>query len=147
MEEVGRLADRPDFLVEVRSTYGAAKRKQTTVNCLGGVVTPLFTILGKGITYGGYVHLFPGVTHKDDFLDLAADDISLLSTSFKALAALGIISPGNTPYYQTLYDETNFHYCCCFAPGITFETSLKLDYWNVEVGAVLVVYYIYYALI
>ena len=141
------MGDRPDFLVEVRSTYGAARRKQTTKNCLGGAVTPLFTILGKGITYGGYVHLFPGVTHKDDFLDPAADGISLLSTSFSNLAILGITSPGATPCYQTLYDETNFHYCCNIAPGITFETSFEIDYWNVEAGAVLVVYYIYYALI
>jgi len=141
------MADRPDFLVETRSTYGAAKRKQGTKNCQPGLVTPLLTIPGKGITYGGFVHLWPAVTHKDDFLDIIADNISLLSTSFKELAILGITSPGAIPCYQSLYDETNFHYCCRISPGITFEQSFQVDYWNVEVGAVLVTYWLYYALI
>ncbi len=141
------MADRPDFLVETRYTFGTARWAQGVRNCIAGDVSTFATIEGKGITLGGFIKCSPDETHNGDYVYLLLDGRLISSHPFFDLIRYNLTTPGYAPIFIRDYDETNFRYGLCISSGLTFETELKVQYRNFTADSYLVSYHIYYALI
>jgi len=124
-----------------RPKYGAATASQGSKICAVVNTTVLTTISGKGIIYGGNVYLHPDVSHKNDYVQLIADSAPLIAYIFDNQNKYNLTHPAVSSLFLTCFDDTNFIYSNALSPGVTFETSLELRYYNNEIVDTPTVYY------
>lgn len=129
-----------------RPKYGSAQRVNGYVTCPMGFETPLFTVSGKGIIYGGLVYTFDEDARITNEVSLYVDGnwVSWLSYNL-ALNYAGITHYGQ-PLYASLVDTTNNRYACGLSSGITFENSFRINY-RTSAGDVVVYYQVQFALV
>lgn len=130
-----------------RPKYGAAHGEGADVTVDPGETYTLYNISGKGIVYGGAVWtpnppVPTGVNQVDSSVTVLADGEGLNAARFTYLNTLGLFLPTSMVTYLTAYDTTSHIYAVAITPGITFETSLKVQYIennleNPSVGATL----------
>jgi len=137
----------PDYQKEIRPRYGGAQRQTDTVCVNPDLVTELLAITGKGMIYGGVVFLEPGASQVNSMVYLFVDGKWIGGMSFAKLNKYGINKPQVYPSFELKYDTVNHIYCCGISPGITFESSFQLKYFEWHGNNPSVIFDVYYTLI
>lgn len=118
----------PDYLGTVRQIYGKAQSQSTATVVVASVVTSLLEIEGKGIIYGGSVHVKETTTQKNSIVRLLVDGTALDIASFNAMNEQSQDGEIDMPFSLRIFDEVNFRFCLRLVKGITFEESFEIDY-------------------
>lgn len=122
----------PDYSRGIRPGYGSGQNKAGYKVVLKNDTTPLATISGKGMIYGGYVRVEYTSSLSDSGLFLYVDDEKLGSIGFETLDRWNLDVEHSYPVYKRKYDDTNFIYVVAFSHGITFEKNIRIEY--IEAG-------------
>lgn len=114
----------------IRPKYGGARDLKDDKSCDSGKWTELFTISSKGMIYGGWVNQY--FTGNDGYssVKLTIDELEFANYTFAIGRDLGSPSAFIYPIYCVMWDSTTNEYEVCFSYGITFETSLKVEVYN-----------------
>jgi len=131
----------------VRPKYGGAQSVDGYLAVTASDQSILFTISGKGMIYGGYVKVEFTSSQKDSGFLIYTDGAKFGTAGFEALNMFGITLEHSYPLYLRKYDDVNFVYCMALSHGVTFETSLRLDYLEQHGATPTVWYHVIYALI
>jgi len=132
---------------DVRPQYGAGHYLFEFGYMPANTTTLLASVLGTGVTYGGFAYVDYTSTQADSSLVIYLDDETMGSISFSVLNSRMIDRPEMHSVWKRHYDDTNFLYILGIKPGMTFEKSLKV-YYNEEHGTTpFVVVGLIYALI
>lgn len=125
------MGDRPDFLVEIRHTFGAARLAETPLIGLfppRDVPTTIYSILGKGVVYGGYISTTgPGIKNLD-YVIVTIDGVTITEVNYITLISYNIVGPWDDLLHILYYDDVTWRYAMGYMPGITFETGFKVEY-------------------
>jgi len=113
-----------------RISYGGARRAD-----LGTTVAPVTTheyntIIGQGITYGGFIWLNEPVSHVTDVVTLVFDGKAGMVLSFIDAWRSNQTKPTGAALWSPVNDDIFFRYCMMIAPGITFDEKLEIKYRN-----------------
>lgn len=136
----------PDWFGQpVFPRYGGALLADDKVDGEAGVVTPLVTVGGKGVIYGGHVYVVCPTAHTTDKPLLYLDDTLMTDKSFYTLSLRNIAQSTIYPLYLSLYDTTNHCYGVGISPLMSFESKIELKYDNKGADLVLVYYSLIYA--
>jgi len=117
--------------VIVRMKYGTPNRATYDDNVLAADTTSLVSIAGKGVIYGGYIHLHSGGADSNCVPILKLDGnlvsygITLAFLQFYNFSQFGML-----PFSIQEYDDTNCVYIVQLAPYMTFESSAEIQLYN-----------------
>jgi len=111
-----------------RPKYGAANGAVWSGDVFSPNTQDLFSITGKGIIYGGFIHIDATDTQEVSNVVLTIDGTEITSIEIGQLGSYFLITPSSYIFYLLVYDTTNFEYTIGYAPGITFESSLSAQY-------------------
>jgi len=129
----------------VQPTYGGAQNSRDTVEVEANSWTTLVSVGGKGICYGGYVHVHYTSIQKNSLVKIEYDGALTASKSFYILNHNSLDKPTCCPIFILKYDDIIFNYSVGLQSGITFDSSLKLFYKEVHGGTPNVNYNLIYA--
>ena len=111
-----------------RPKYGGAIGSRGSTVVTASAVTDLVSVAGKGMLYGGYLFMDYTSTQFGSFVQLEADGATICKCDFTSLNKYVIDDPCAFPLTLYRYDNAAFIYSVGIGYGITFETSLKLQY-------------------
>lgn len=137
----------PDYQRPIRPKFGGGIASAGELLMSAGEINELVSISGKGMIYGGCVYFDYTSTQKASIVKLEVDGEIILGSSFQTLVKYGVTKPRNFPGCLLVYNDVEFVYAVGFSYGLTFETSLKLYYHEIEGTTPTVSYRIIYALI
>lgn len=129
----------------VRPAYGGAQNSRATVAVAANSWTELVSVGGKGICYGGYVHVHYTSPQKNSLVKIEYDGALTASKSFYILNHNNLNNEKCCPIFLLKYDEVNFNHSVGLEYGITFDSSLKLFYKEQHGGTPNVNYNLVYA--
>ena len=112
----------------VKPVYGPAKAKRGSLVVTANEWNQLLIVGGKGIVYGGYVHLHPESLQKNSVVYVEIDGELLASKSFYILYNNSLDQLTSCPIYLLKYDNIEGIYAVGFAYGLTFESSVLVKY-------------------
>lgn len=127
-----------------RPTYGEGEEAIATEIVSAGTTESIITISGTGVLYGGWVTISDTNNHFNDKPKIYIDGNYFAGVSFNSLFNNGFIK--NSKYLFNLtrkeFDSPHYRAVACIGSGVTFETSLQLQYQNseatdIDVGAIL----------
>ena len=133
--------------LQTRPKYGAGLAAFGSVVTTGWATTVLATISGKGMLYGGYVYLDYTSSQKGSYVIVALDGTNLVAESFGTMNQYRMTRPLGLVNSILKYDDVNYQYAVGLAYGFTFETELKLSYFEGQGNAPTVTYRLVYAVI
>lgn len=137
----------PDYTKVIRPRYGAAKTALGVVRVAARDTTKLIEVKGRGMIYGGIVHLTAAATQKTGRPGLHVDGEVICVVNFYTLNLYNIVQEYAYPLSLIHYDEVNYRYAVGINFGFTFEESFKVDYEEKEGARPFVVCRVCYALI
>lgn len=154
------MADLPDFwessvvniitqdLAEIinRPKYGGARLLYGQEACPLNQWTTLFSLSGKGMVYGGLIIDIYAGANLNDSVRYSLDAQTIFSDSFGSLNLYSVTNPLGHPVFLNKYSTADDQYCCSFSYGITFDTSVLVEFFS-QVQAKDVGYRFIYALI
>ena len=112
-----------------RPKYGAANvALANMIECSAGEWTPLITVSGRGVIYGGRVNITEA-WNDSDFIAMEIDGTELGSTGMSQMWGWGDTYPMPGWFYITRYDKTMPRLHLKIPTGITFETSARIKYY------------------
>lgn len=118
----------PDYFQTVREVYGASESKIGVVTVTANDDTDLMEVSGKGVIYGGVVHLTSSGLQSSDAPHIIIDGEEISALNFATLAFYDIVKGYSNPFSLMVYDEVNFKYAVAINFGFTFESSFKVFY-------------------
>lgn len=121
------MGDRPDFLVEVRSTYGGAHIIEDFGAPLVHDWITIINIVEKGIIYGGYLCLQSDRNAHASRLRLTLDGVETPDIAPENLWVYGCTHPWTSYWWVSRYDLAEKRVVTNLSPGITFETGFKIE--------------------
>lgn len=114
---------------DVRPQYGAGEYLFMSQIVPISETTLLGTVLGKGVTYGGFAYVNGlGNSQSDGSLTIYLDDVTMGKISFVALNTHMIDKPEMHSVWKRSYDDAGHIYILGIKPDMTFEKSLKIYY-------------------
>lgn len=137
----------PDYLKDYRLRLGGAKSALGIVQVKKNDITELVEVTGKGMIYGGVVHLTATATQKSGEVTLTIDDEIISVINFSTLNLYTITQPYAYPLSLVHYDDTAFRYAVAINYGFTFEKNFKVEYTEDQGARPYVVCRVCYALI
>lgn len=135
------------YRVTTRPSYGAADTIFHSDDVPGAATTLLFSVIGTGIVYGGFVNVAAAQSQKVNSIMLTIDGNNFRSGSFQFLNNSKLTPEYSTPLPLIKYDDVNFIYTLGVSQGFTFESSLELYYVNNTANIIFVDARINYALV
>lgn len=144
-----RMNVKAQDLAEVinRPKYGGALFSSAGIAIPGDSDRIPVHVVGKGVTYGGYLIVNHDSTKKHNSAAVKLDGTLGPSLSYEGMVKNGITQIHSAAFYITAYDETDYHYVICLTPFITFETEFEIHYWNTGAGIIALSWNIMYAII
>lgn len=148
---------RPDYLhsidialqsldqLKIPTTYGPAEANRGAIDVTANEWTQLLIVGGKGIVYGGYVHLHPESLQKNSVVYVEIDGEVVASKSFYILFNNSLDQLNSCPIYLLKYDNIEGIYAVGFAYGLTFESSVRVKYLEAHGGTPTVNFNLVYA--
>lgn len=118
----------PDYYRGVRPRYGGARIVSDSKQVTKNIQTNLVAISGRGMTYGGAVWLDYTLTQANSRVLLGCEGVAITDLSFLRLNDYGIDQTKTLPVSLNRYDPISFIYSVGISYGITFESSLILNY-------------------
>jgi hypothetical protein len=117
--------------VIVRMKYGTPNRVLWDDSIAAGGSATLFTVLGTGTIYSGFIH-FHGASSLAQSIPMLYIDGNPVdyNMTIDAMRIYNDTSFGMLPFNLQHFDETSFVYSVLFAPYMTFETSFELTLTN-----------------
>lgn len=94
------------------------------------VRTPLISIEGKGMIYGGFIALESEESQSESRPELWVDGVYVANDNFVSLKLWGVEKPFNFTLVLAKYDDVAFVYCVEIGCVITFEKSVELVYYE-----------------
>lgn len=114
----------------VRYKYGAAQVLDSSLVTTTTGFKTLLNVSGKGIVYGGYVYAHKtGIDLSGDSLRITIDGTLVPGESFEILLLAGLDKPTGFKYLLQ-YDTVNGRFTVGIRGDITFESSLKIEYYS-----------------
>lgn len=120
----------PDYHRAVRPKYGAATNANGHLVVTANALNDLYVYSGKGIIYGGTIRLDYTSGQRDSIPFLSVDGVSLSMISIYDLYWYSMTKPYTGSIYLLGYDDAQFVYSLGISPGITFESSIELTYYE-----------------
>lgn len=117
-----------DFERMIRPKYGKPQHMPFIGVVHRGETEDFFTIKGKGVIYGGYIHVYGDTSQKDSVVHPYIDDDQYSNRTFEGFLARNLTTVYSAPLYLKEFDEVNYKYTLCFSPGITFEKKIQIRY-------------------
>lgn len=136
-----------DYQKIIRPRYGAAQESHGNKVILAGVTESLVTVSGKGVIYGGPVHILGVATQVWGRVHLIVDGEWINPLPLYYMNKFGYTVEHSTPVYLLKFDDVAFEYGLAFSEGITFESSVEILYEAGPAGSVSIYAYLIYALI
>ena len=134
-----------DFLT-IRPAYGESKRFFGSVSCGASATTELVEVTGRGVVIGAYFRWTAASSWSSIQPIIKCEDVVIFQYAANVLNARKIYDPSLLPLYLIQFDDTDFEYIVGVQPGITFETSFKMEIQNPYGGSISVYYDICFAL-
>jgi len=113
-----------------RPKYGAAQRATADVYVTASAETVLISVSGKGIIYGGRVTLISATEPNLDDARLYVDGQRIADSHYSVMILNNLARLGCEVLSLTCYDTDSGRYTLGIAPGITFESSFSLSFWE-----------------
>lgn len=130
-----------------RPKYGGAVVSEISLVINAGYAGSLVNVSGKGMLYGGTIHVDGNTSHSTDDVILRIDGSTVKWTAYDKLKKYGCTKPHTHLVWLNVYDDTIFRYSVGFMYGITFESSLVLSYINNGIDSIGVYGCLVYALV
>ena len=122
--------DYPDYSPLYLVKYGKLKTIGKKETVPAGQEKTLFSYLGKGHVYGGFIWIDNTLSsHKADNILYTIDGF-LFGETLERLDLFGMDHPHCFPYFLRKFDDTNYVYGVAFTAGISFELSISIKYMN-----------------
>lgn len=113
-----------------RPKYGGARMIEAAISCDEDEWTTLFTLSSKGMIYGGsIIQAYAGADGYSS-VKLTIDGREFCNYTFAITKDMPCPSSFTLPLYTTKFDPVNEEYHLFFSYGITFETSIKVEVYN-----------------
>jgi len=119
-QSLGQIINRPK--------YGGAVQSAGSVVVTASVQTQIISVLGKGMVYGGILFLDYTSTQRDSFPVLLVDGVNINPVTFTNLNKYGVNIPRAYSIAMAVYNDVDFIYSVQFSYGITFESSVSIEY-------------------
>jgi hypothetical protein len=117
--------------LKFRPVYGSMDEViESGVICASGVRTAVVSITGKGAIIGGWVAPPSGFSEVYKFIGLTIDGTAQQVVGFSNLQYHNAFTPGKYPFYIDIWDDTIQHQSISLSPGITFESSISVDFYH-----------------
>uniref|UniRef100_A0A6H1ZMX4 Uncharacterized protein n=1 Tax=viral metagenome TaxID=1070528 RepID=A0A6H1ZMX4_9ZZZZ len=136
-----------DYL-RVRPNYGKTQRVSAT-----GQTFPShawYTCLdtaGRGFLLGGWIQFESYAASESGFARLVIDGTNVQSLSLGYLFAINAVHPQKTMFWINRWTSDINVLGLSISPGVTFESSLQVQAWNVSGLAGVISFELYYALV
>ncbi|MBA7486832.1 hypothetical protein ES707_22393 [subsurface metagenome] len=117
-----------DYLSINRPKYGAADSKIGVVEVNAGEETEIISVVGRGVIYGGVLHLTYDSEQDNSMPVLEVDGKNIATLNFFTLNIYHLIVPGSYPFYLLYYDWITPRYAIGISGGITFEKGFRVLY-------------------
>lgn len=111
-----------------RPKYGASESVLGVVQVAASTETDLVEVTGKGMIYGGVVHLTAAASQKHGIPHLYIDGEDISTLSFYTQNIYQVTKGYSNPFSLLTYDEVKFRYAAAINYGFTFETGFKVTY-------------------
>ncbi len=113
-----------------RFKYGApqASTSQTAIDASG--YTTLYNLTGKGYIYYVDISIDSNVSHKTDKIKVTLDGIVFIEWVFNYLNDWTYSTVEDIYISLRQYDDIEFRYRVNLLRGFTFESSVKIEYYN-----------------
>lgn len=111
-----------------RPKYGASQAASWEVAPVVDTWIDLVDITAQGVLYGGYIFCWNNAQHTYDKVRVTMDGVIVFYDSFYYLATYYLDKQGVDFCYIINYDEVLHQYSMGINPGITFESSLKIEF-------------------
>lgn len=131
----------------VRPKYGGGLIASGSKEVTASIQNTLVSIAGTGMTYGGSVWLDYTLTQANSRVLLGCEGVAITDLSFKRLNDYRITKPASSVVFLNRYDPISFIYSVGISYGVTFESSLILNYLEEHGTTPTVHYRLIYALI
>jgi len=133
--------------LKARPVYGEAKLEFGEKTIAANTVETLFSINGRGMTYGGIIYTIEGGNAENDKVSLYVDGTGIASMSFNTLKDLGLTRPNDWVMWVSTFNPDSWYWCMCIRYGITFDSQLRMVYDRNHDTNVKVNYKMVYALL
>ena len=124
----------PDFFgfPQFPSLGPVVSDSQIGVNCVSGVMTPVHTILGKGVIMGGIMRPFGVFLWGPNRVNLSIDGDTVMAWTVTALWEYECYTPAAGPIYLVDYKFYGQSFAFGITPGLTFSESYILSFEHAE---------------
>lgn len=121
-----------------RPKYGGAIQGIINQLVVGVGTGTLIEIAGTGIIYGGFLRVYPLVSHKTDYPMITVDG-NLFAAGYTPEYLMKDYLCGYDYVWKLInYNDVDFEYVIGIIAGITFESSIKLQWYNSIADTILV---------
>ena len=136
-----------DTALIVRFNHGKAMRIIAAILATASATVSLFSVLGKGMIYGGYGTSLGLANQQTDAYSLEVDGQILFQHSFKGMDEWKLNTLSSGALYLLENDTVFFRHCVGVMPGITFQTGFEMKYTEISGNTPTVAALINYALV
>lgn len=118
----------PDYFKAIRPRYGAANSEIAVVQVVAKEETELVSVVGKGVIYGGALHLALASGQKNSVPVLEVDEANIAELNFFTMNFYHMNIVGCYPFYLLTFDDVSGIYAVGISGGITFEKGVRVLY-------------------
>jgi len=126
-QNINITAQRASQLIQ-RPKYGAPQVLGFTGPLLPNGITTLGSISGRGIIYGGFIHIYGNSLDDDDTLYLTIDSVLVAITDWFTLRFGGSTKNHSLYLYLINNDESDWLYTVGYSNDITFESNIQIKF-------------------
>lgn len=112
----------------IRPRYGAAHSEIGVVLVVAGEETELLSVSGKGVIYGGALHLTYDSDQENSIPILEVDGANIAEINFFTINLYNLSIPGSYPFYIRHYDLVTPRFAVGISGGMTFEMGFRILY-------------------
>lgn len=142
------MSDHPDYFGQPQfPSYGSAKYNEDDDTGDANSVTTLFTVSGKGVSYGGYLYSEDANHKLTNEFQIFIDGSWFFSGNFSKQIARNLFVGVDLPIYLIAHETLTPRFVYGIKPGLTFSTSFAIKYVERHGNEVEVGWYFIYALV
>lgn len=108
-----------------RPKYGAAELLSSLDEVTTDGLTPIVSVSGTGMLYGGFMHFSAAELTNTASVDVIIDNATIFTLTFSSLFLFGPVFPQSYIGYLQIYNIVDHIFSIGFSYGVTFESSIE----------------------
>lgn len=141
------MPDYPDYHYIVRNVRGKTYKEDWSIDCPPYDITTCFNITGRGFVYGGYLYTDDPDINIADVIRVSVDGELITAFSWEFMYKYNFTTSKGLLVSLNYYDPVDHIMSACFADGVTFDQSYKIQYFPHESSHIWVYGHLIYTLI